>query len=138
MKTKKTDSLVIYISDGKISKSKQSGHQAHNHPSEFVADDCNKRNLIKAMARGLGTLPSPDPTDIPNYSYLHFPNVRQQFIEKPIQSLQLYAEFFKQRILHDISSKNGASTQDRWLCQTIEKSLDFHEDLSAKIEAKTG
>jgi hypothetical protein len=138
MKTKYPERNLLFINNGILSKSEQSGHQAHNHPSEFVAEDCNKRNLIKTMARGLGIISSPDPTDIENYSYLHFQNVAKQFLEKPNQSLQLYISFFIQRILHDINSKNGVSAQDRWLCRTIEKSLDFHEMLSDKIAAKTG
>jgi len=138
MKTKYPERNLLFINNGILSKSEQSGHQAHNHPSEFVAADCNKRNLAKTMARGLGILSSPDPTDIENYSYLHFPKIFKQFLEKPNQNLQLYTSFFKQRILHDLTSKNGVSVQDRWLCRTIEKSLDFHETLSDKIAAKTG
>lgn len=131
-------SQITYVTNGKISKSTQSGHQAHNHPSEFVAEDCNKRNLIKTVARGMNIVSSPDPTDLKRYSYLHFPNLWAGFLQDPIEQLKLYAGFFKQRILHDITSKNGVSTQDRWLCRVIENSLNFHEKLSKKIEAKTG
>lgn len=137
-KTENPNSFVTYVSDGKIAKSIQSGHQAHNHPTEFVAEDCSKKNLIKTMARGMGLLPSPDPKDLKKYSYLHFPDIWPKLFANPSEQLSLYAKFFTQRVLHDITARNGVSTQDRWLCNGIERSLDFHEELSKKIEAKTG
>src|SRR4029078_5201262 len=34
------DAKVVFIHDGKIPKSMQSGHQAHCHPSEWSAPEC--------------------------------------------------------------------------------------------------
>lgn len=130
--------LVTYVTNGKTFKSTQSGHQAHQHPSQFVSEEYHTRHLIKTMGQGMKIIPSPDPTDLEHYSNLHFPNIWKEFLQNPIEQLKIYTGFFKQRVLHDITAKNGVSTQDRWLCRIIENSLNFHEKLSKKIETATG
>lgn len=127
---------VVYVNNGEISKSIQSGHQAHVHPSEWSTPDCDVYHLTKTLAYGLKLLPPPNPNDLKNYSYLHFPVNRELFFNK--ENLKLYGNFFKYRILHNLASNKGVSSQDQWLCDMVRKSLDFHQMLSEKIAAKTG
>lgn len=135
---KNSPERVIYRNDGKISKSIQSGHQGHVHPSEWASDDCSIPNLVKTMLQGLGALKQINPNNLNAYSYLHFPLSWRDIIHDPIKFSKLYGGFFKQRIIHNLKSKNGVSQQDRWLCEGIRKSLEFHAHLSDKIEKATG
>ena len=90
------------------------------------------------MLRGIGVLPEVDPNDLKRYSYLHFPINLADIFKRPRVYFNMYGKFFLQRIIHHMTSSNGVSKQDRWVCDTIEKSLAYHETLSNKIEAETG
>jgi len=129
---------VAYIYDGQTQKTSQSGHQAHEHPSEWSTEDCSTSNLIKAMLRGLRILPRPDPLDLENYTYIDFPFSYAEFLKHPVETSGLYAKFFAQRIVHNLTDKKGVSKHDRWLCQAVRESLDFHQSLSRKIESQGG
>ncbi|HEV8051872.1 MAG TPA: hypothetical protein VGP47_05200 [Parachlamydiaceae bacterium] len=129
---------VVYVNDGKIPKSIQSGHQGHVHPTEWASEDCYIPNLFKTMLQGLGVLNPTDPNDLNKYSYLHFPISGMEVLKNPKKFIKLYGSFFKQRLKQNFTSVNGVSKLDRWLCDGIRKSLKFHQELSDKIEAKTG
>lgn len=129
---------VIYINDGQHAKSLFSGHQAHNHSSEWSAAECQLLPLVKTFMRGIHILPEDNPFDLERYSYLHFPINRNNIWKNPGHSLRLYSKFFKQRIVHDLTSKNGLSIQDHGLCNNIEKSLNYHEEMNRKIEEQLG
>lgn len=129
---------VVYTNDGKTPISLMSGHQGHVHPTEHTSDDCRIPNLVKTMFQGAGVLKEPDPNDLENYSYLHFPISLKDVLKDPKKFVTLYGSFFKHRLVHDLKAKNGVSQGDRWLCEGIRKSLEFHEMLSKKIESKTG
>ena len=129
---------VIYVNDGQIPKSLQSGHQAHVHPSEWSAEDCSIWNLSKTLLRGMSLLPEQDPTDLPNYSYLHFPLSVKEITKAPFKHLKLYTQFFRQRLYHTLLAKNGVSHDDRWLCHSVVESLNYHKNLSERIEKQQG
>lgn len=123
---------VQYVTDGKLTKSIQSGHQGHVHPSEWTAEECNIPNLIRAMLRGLHILPKINPRDFKSYSYLHFPFNKSKF------SLLLYGKFAFYGLKHAITATNNISEKDRWLCRCIEESLQYHQVLSDKIKKEQG
>lgn len=129
---------VIFVNDGQIAKSLQSGHQAHVHPSEWSSEDCNIKNLFKTFLRGMNLLPQQDPTDLVNYSYLHFPLSFKEIIKSPFLHCNLYTRFFMERIRHNLVAKNGVSNEDRWLCETVVESLKYHKSLSEKIKKQQG
>jgi len=129
---------VIYVTDGKITKSDQSGHQGHVHPSEWSAEDCQTWNLFKTFFKGMGVIKEDDPADLKHYSYLHFPIYFRDILKHPIKHLGMYSKFFKQRMIHTLTSKNGVSKQDQWLCECVRKSLTYHEELSKKVGSITG
>lgn len=134
----KSTEKVLYVNDGHTPKSLQSGHQAHVHPSEWAAEDCSSFNLLKTMLRGLGILPEIDPTDLKHYSYLHFPFSFEKLLKNPIENLSLYARFFKQRLVHNLTSTHGVSESDRWLCRCVDESLQYHRQLSERISKQQG
>lgn len=127
---------VIYVNDGHIAKTLQSGHQGHTHPSEWTAEECSSKNLFKTMLKGFGVLPQDDPSDLARYSYLHFP--MENVLKHPRYYLGIYSQFFYQRIIHNLTSVNGVSAKDHWVCDGISKSLSFHQKLSDQIEKETG
>lgn len=138
LKANKSSDKVIYVNDGKIPKTMQSGHQGHVHPSEWASEDCSMKNLFKVFFKGLGIVKEDDPADLENYSYLHFPINFKDIVKNPINYLGLYLKFFNHRILHTLKSKKGVSNHDIWLCESVRKSLSYHEELSKKIEDVTG
>ena len=127
---------VVYINDGKIPKSIQSGHQGHVHPTEWASEDCYIPNLFKTMLQGMGAMRPANPNDLENYSYLHFPISITDVLKNPNKFLKLYGNFFKQRLKHNYKSVNGVSKLDRWLCDGIRKSLKFHKELSDQSKRK--
>jgi len=129
---------VIYVNDGKIPKTLQSGHQAHVHPSEWSSDDCSTINLIKTMLRGMGILFTQNPTNLSNYSYLHFPFSYSDFAKDPLGNTRLYLNFFGERIRQNLKQVNGVSDDDHRLCRLVTESLEYHKELSKKIEKQQG
>jgi len=129
---------VAYVNDGGIPKTLMSGHQAHVHPSEWSTKDCSIPNLVITLARGIGLLKEPDPTDVSRYSYLHFPISYRDLANRPLEHVLLYGQFFAHRVVHNLTAKGGVSAQDKWLCEMVRRSLDFHQKLSEEIKEKTG
>ncbi len=129
---------VTLVNDGKMPKTRLSGHQAHNHPSEWPSPECQITPLFKTFLRGVHLLPEDNPFDMEQYSYLHFPVDWARLFNTPRAYLGIYASFFGQRIIHDLTAKNGVSKQDHWLCDNIEQSLSYHETLSSRIEKSLG
>lgn len=125
---------VVYVNDGKISKTLQSGNQGHVHPSEWSAPECQTLALIKTLLQGLHIIKEDDPDNLAHYSYLHFPvNVKKSLKDFPV-----YFGFFARRLLLDLTTKQGLSKNDEWLCENIKDSLSYHKKLSDEIEKETG
>lgn len=129
---------VLYVNDMNLPKTLQSGHQGHVHPSEWTAEECSTKNLFKAMCRSIGVLAEDNPNDLEHYSYLHFPIKIDDIVKHPLNYLRMYGKFFRQRVFHNLTAVNGVSQQDRWVCNTIAKSLQYHQKLSDLIEQQTG
>lgn len=128
---------VVFVNDGLLPKSVQSGGQGHEHNTEHGSKACSLPNLFKTFGRGMGVLKKLDPADLNNYSYLHFP-ITVSDLKNPLKFASVYGSFFTQRIHHSLFSKNGVSENDRLLCAGVKASLDFHETLSHKIVASGG
>ncbi len=138
LQTQNRREMVVYVTDANMPKTMQSGHQGHVHPSEWTAAECTISKLMTAMAKGAGFLRPDDPADVATYSYLHFPINFGDIVQHPTDTLKLYGGFFWQRIVHNLTSTNGVSREDRWVCNTIAESLAYHQKLSDRIEAQTG
>lgn len=132
-----SDIKVVFVNDGLLPKSVQSGGQGHGHNTEHGSKACSLPNLFNTFGRGIGVLKKLDPADLNNYSYLHFP-ITLSDLKQPLKFASVYGSFFTQRIHHSLFSKNGVSENDRLLCAGIKASLDFHEILSHKIVASGG
>ncbi|MGE4574467.1 hypothetical protein [Parachlamydia sp.] len=123
---------VVYVNDGLVPKSLQSGHQAHVHPSEWPC-----YNLPELLA-GFGPkmLPKRNPANLKAYSYLKFSF--EEAKHAPFKVACLYGHFAKQFLKRKLTDARGISAEDRWLCAAVVESLDYHEALSKRILAHQG
>ncbi|MCE5294054.1 MAG: hypothetical protein LLF94_05515 [Chlamydiales bacterium] len=118
---------VTYVNDGRIRKSTQSAHQGHVHPTEWASAELGNRQLMRVMLGTLGLMKLAPPTDVVNYSFVHFP------LSKLSLSIMINNIGFK--LLHSLMAKNGVSEDDRWQCTAVRESLKVHKALSQEIEA---
>lgn len=133
-----SEEQVLYVNDGLISKTSQSGNQGHVHPSEWSAPECQTWPLIKTLLQGLGVLKEDDPEHLAHYSYLHFPVEWKEILSDLSRIIRVYKGFFSHRLVLDLTTKDGLSDLDRWLCDNIKTSLEYHKKLSDAIEEETG
>lgn len=127
---KENGTSVTYVNDGKLKKSTQSAHQGHVHPTEWTTPDLRTIPLMKMLANSLHILPPAAPEDVERYQYHHFPLSK---IDIP-----LFLRFFCFRMAHTLLSKNSISADDRWQCDAVRASLNFHKKLSDEIEQAGG
>mmetsp|Transcript_1616 Transcript_1616/g.5576 ORF Transcript_1616/g.5576 Transcript_1616/m.5576 type:complete len:583 (+) Transcript_1616:265-2013(+) len=123
----------IFINDGKPLIAQRAGLQLHEHPTQYP--DYGYLNLFKKVLQALYVMPEDHPERY-DYSPLHL-NLRILMCD-PLNVGMSYLGFFFTKVWHSFTNKHNVSVDDYNLILLIRNSVDYMQQLDAKIRATTG